>query len=200
MDVNGSRCSMPSCHPRAQWRTARFMTRLKLAGVAMAGLLFGACGPVDEEVEPGIAEVLQLKASTPRTPDLTEPDTVSQLGMVGSLGSALGSPVAIHSTCSSSNDWRTTCGSGSSRDISYVWIVPATGAYNFNTRNSDFDTVLEIRNYRATSEVLACNDDTATSTHSSSTLNSLIRGTRLLITIEGYEGACGTAHLNIVKR
>jgi hypothetical protein len=169
--------------------------------LASSSLLLGACGPAPEGEETDVAELMKLKAEKPRTPDLSELDTVTQQTMVGDLGTSQGTPLAIYpTTCTASNQWRTTCGSGSSRDISYVWTVPATGVYTFSTRNSNFDTVLEIRNYHATSEVIACNDDTSTTLQSSITLNSLIRGTKLLITIEGYEGDCGAAHLNILKR
>jgi hypothetical protein len=62
------------------------------------------------------------------------------------------------------------------------------------------DTILEIRNYRSTSEVIACDDDTSSTYQSLITLNSLARGAKLLIIIEGYEGDCGNAYLNIIKR
>ncbi|WP_158623853.1 hypothetical protein [Corallococcus llansteffanensis] len=50
-----------------------------------------------------------------------------------------------------------------------MWRVPAAGTYSFSTRNSNFDTIMEIRNYKATSEVLSCNDDTGSLLTSAST-------------------------------
>jgi hypothetical protein len=118
----------------------------------------------------------------------------------GDLGRALGAPVAVYSnTCAASNQWRTTCGSGITRDISYTWAVPAAGTYSFTTRGSNFDTVLEIRDYRNTSQVLGCDSDAGTRPYSSLTLN-LTAGQILLMTIEGYEGVCGRALLNITRR
>jgi len=168
-------------------------------GVVAAVFLLGACGPMPEEEgleEPGPkgsggaeGEVLE-----------DEPGEVSQMTLVGDLGSALGSPIASYpSTCTASNQWRTTCGSGSSRDIAYVWRVPSTGKYSFSTINSDFDTVLEIRHFTSTSSVMGCNDDTSTTYQSRVTLNGLVAGVQLLIIIEGYEGDCGRAVLNIAK-
>lgn len=133
-------------------------------------------------------------------PGADEPGTVSQMTFVRDLGSALGIPVATYpTTCTATNQWTTTCGSGSSRDISYLWTVPETGSYRFSTINSSFDTVLEIRNYNATTQILGCNDDAPDTLQSRVNLTSLLQGTRLLITIEGFEGACGSTHLNIAK-
>jgi hypothetical protein len=109
------------------------------------------------------------------------------------LGSALGSSAGTYPTsCSATNQWATTCRSGRSKDVACVWRVPATGTYHF-------DTIMEIRNYKATSEVLECNDGSSTDV-TSITLNGLIRGTQLLIIIEGYQGACGNVQLNITRR
>ncbi|WP_120555450.1 hypothetical protein [Corallococcus aberystwythensis] len=130
-----------------------------------------------------------------------EPRRVEAQTLAGDLGSAMGAPVATYPTsCTASNQWATTCRSGSSRDVSYIWRVPETGTYAFSTRNSNFDTIMEIRNYRATNEVLKCNDDTGDLLTSGITLSGLIKGTMLLIIVEGFEGECGNVHLNIAKR
>ncbi|NNB89817.1 hypothetical protein HJC10_20270 [Corallococcus exiguus] len=169
-----------------------------LVGVASCALFLGACGPLPEGEEldgsvPGEAEVLDDNQSE-------EPRRVEAQTLVGDLGSALGSPVATYPTsCTASNQWATTCRSGSSRDVSWVWKVPETATYAFSTRNSNFDTIMEIRNYKATNEVLKCNDDTGDLLTSGITLT-LIKGSQLLIIVEGYEGECGNVRLNIAKR
>jgi hypothetical protein len=62
------------------------------------------------------------------------------------------------------------------------------------------DTVLQIRNYRSTSEVMGCNDDYGSGLQSRITLSGLIKGSVLLIIVEGYAGEYGNyARLNIVK-
>jgi hypothetical protein len=121
--------------------------------------------------------------------------------LLGDLGSALGSPVATYPYISSaSNQWSISCNYGSSRDISYVWTVPATGSYTFSTAGSNFDTVLQIRHLNNTSEIMGCNDDTSSSLQSRITLSGLVRGVRLLIIVEGYAGEYGDyARLNIVR-
>ncbi|NOK33949.1 hypothetical protein D7W79_09000 [Corallococcus exercitus] len=142
---------------------------------------------------PGEAEVLDDSQSE-------EPRRVEAQTLAGDLGSALGSPVATYATtCTASNQWATTCRSGSSRDVSWVWRVPETATYSFSTRGSNFDTIMEIRNYKATNEVLKCNDDSGTSTTSAIGLT-LIKGSQLLIIVEGYEGECGNVQLHITKR
>ncbi|HZI16129.1 MAG TPA: hypothetical protein VE153_37535 [Myxococcus sp.] len=177
------------------------MTRLnKTLPSMLFALLLAACGPVPEgeELEPTESMTKRPVGSSP-VEDL-EPGEVTQLTFAGDLGSRLGSPVATYaSTCTASNQWRTSCGSGSSRDIAYVWRVPETGTYTFSTTGSDFDTVLEVRHYNDSASVLGCNDDTSTTLQSRFT-NAFIRGTLLLIIIEGFEGDCGAARLNIIKR
>lgn len=178
------------------------MTNLHKSILCMASsaLLLGACGPAPESEESEATAIKKPKASGPATPAADEPRTVSQMTFVSDLGSALGIPVATYlNTCTASNQWTTTCGTGSSRDISYLWTVPQTGSYRFSTVDSHFDTVLEIRNYNATTQVLGCNDDATDNYESRISLANLTAGTRLLITIEGYLGECGVAKLNIAK-
>lgn len=164
-----------------------------LVGVTCS-LFLGACGPLPEGEE-------ELDADSSDVTDDAEIGTVHQETLGGDLGSNMGQPVVIYpTTCTATNQWHTTCGTGSSRDVAYVWKVPATGTYSFSTRNSNYDTVMEIRNYKATSEVLKCNDDTGSLYTSAISLSGLIKGTQLLIIIEGYDGDCGNTHLNITKR
>ncbi|MCP3102143.1 hypothetical protein LZ198_25060 [Myxococcus sp. K15C18031901] len=168
-------------------------------GAVAAVVMSGACGPVPPEEE-GLGEWGPEGSGGTGSEVLGEPSEVSQMTFVGDLGRALGSPIATHpSTCTASNQWRTTCGSGSSRDISYVWTVPETGKYTFSTINSNFDTVMEIRHFTSTSSVMGCNDDTSTTPQSRVTLNGLVKGVQLLIIIEGFEGACGAVTLNIAR-
>jgi hypothetical protein len=168
--------------------------------ITSSALLLSACGPALEGEESEASALKKPKTSGPTTPAADEPRTVSQMTFVRDLGSALGIPVATYlNTCTASNQWTTTCGNGSSRDISYLWTVPQTGSYRFSTVGSNFDTVLEIRNYNATTQVLGCNDDATDKLESRISFPSLTAGTRLLITIEGYAGECGVARLNIAE-
>ncbi|MFP2932043.1 hypothetical protein ACLESO_44140 [Pyxidicoccus sp. 3LG] len=139
--------------------------------------------------------------SDPDASEVAEPGMVHAQTLVGDLGSVVASPAATYPYISTaSNQWSVSCNGGSSRDIAYIWRVPATGSYSFTTGGSNFDTVLQIRNYRATSEIMGCNDDTSTTLQSRINLTGLVRGTMLLIIIEGYAGEYGTlARLNIYQ-
>jgi len=137
----------------------------------------------------------------PTAAEIADPRTVSAQTFVGDLGSQIGSPLATYAAIgSASNQWSVSCNGGSSRDIAYVWRVPETGSYSIGTSGSNFDTVLQIRNYKATSEIMGCNDDVGSGLTSRVTLTGLVRGTTLLIIIEGYAAEYGTlARLNIIK-
>ncbi len=131
--------------------------------------------------------------------ELEFPDVNAQ-GFAGDLGSRVGTGVAAYpNTCTASNQWRTSCGSGSSRDIWYSWRVPEAGTYRISTTGSSFDTVLELRPLNDSGSVLRCDDDISSSNLQSSITNGFTRGTQLMIIIEGYEGDCGAVRLNITK-
>jgi hypothetical protein len=189
------------------WDMKRLGTSVVCA-IAFASLL-GACGPAPEGEEFEGAEPTADTAKSPKSPGVPEPDAseVAQPGevhaqtLVGDLGSQLGSPlVTFPNISTASNQWSVSCNGGSSRDIAYVWTVPATGSYTFSTGGSNFDTVLQIRHYSDTSSIMGCNDDTSTTLQSRITLSGLVKGVRLLIIIEAYAGDYGDfARLNISK-
>ncbi|WP_375765128.1 hypothetical protein NR798_25780 [Archangium gephyra] len=169
--------------------------------LASAALLVAACGPAPEGEESEVAIPKKQSGSDSTTPEADGSGTVSQMSLVADLGSALGIPVATYpEICNLVNQWTTTCGAGPSKDVSYIWTVPATGSYRFSTVNSSFDTVLEIRNYNNTSQVLGCNNNAPNTRQSRVSLDNLTRGTRLLITIEAWDfNGCGSTHLNIAR-
>ncbi|MFE8598603.1 hypothetical protein [Archangium violaceum] len=172
---------------------------------AACASLLGACGPALEE-----GEQLEGTAPTtakPSTSDNIDPaafeltsGTVHAQTLLGDLGSQLGAVATYGAINTASNQWSVSCNGGSSRDIAWVWTVPETGSYSFGTSGSNFDTVLQIRNYRSTSEVMGCNDDYGSGLNSRITLSGLVKGVRLLIIMEGYAAEYGNvARLNIVK-
>jgi hypothetical protein len=174
--------------------------------VAACGFLLGACGPAleGESIEGAAPTAAKPETSgniDPGASEIAGSGTVHAQTLVEDLGTQIGSPVATYASISTaSNQWSVSCNGGSSRDIAYVWTVPATGSYSFTTGGSNFDTVLQIRHYSNTSSVLACNDDWGTSLQSRATLSGLVKGVNLLIIIEGYAGEYGNyARLNIVK-
>lgn len=180
--------------------------------VAACAFLVSACGPAIEGEELDGAEPTATMVPKPESagvPDLdaselAEPGAVRAQTLVADLGSRLGSPVATYAHIrTASNQWYVNCNNGSSRDISYVWTAPSTGSYTFGTSGSNFDTVLQIRELRDTSEIMGCNDDTSTTLQSRITLSGLVKGVRLLIIIEAYDYDVPDygdfARLNIIK-
>jgi hypothetical protein len=167
--------------------------------------LLGACGPASEDGAPEESADRKSKVAGPTSDstaaEIADPQQVTAQSLVGDIGSTLGSPAATYPSISTaSNQWSVNCNGGSSRDIAYVWRAPATGSYSFSTGGSNFDTVLQIRNYKATSEIMGCNDDAGSGYQSRVTLSGLVRGTTLLIIIEGYAGEYGSlARLNITQ-
>ncbi|WP_169342560.1 hypothetical protein [Pyxidicoccus fallax] len=179
---------------------------MSVVRVAACAFLLGACGPAMEGEELKVAEPMVEKDAPSGVPDpdaleVSEPGMVRAQGIVGELGSLLGSPVTppYAGISTASNQWYVNCNNGYSRDIAYTWRVPATGSYTFSTTGSNFDTVLQIRRLSNTSEVLGCNDDTPSTLQSRITLNSLFSGAQLLIIIEGYDYGEYTDYGNIAR-
>lgn len=160
-------------------------------------LLLGACGPA---LEGEAGEYIETPGSEASPSDEVVPEDdneVSQATFGGHLGSGLGHQARFNS-CNANNEWRTTCGSGSSRDMSYTWTVPVTGDYAFGTGGSLYDTVLEIRRAADTGVVYACNDDRAAgNTDAHIILRNQPVGRKLFIIIDGYAGDCGQGDLYI---
>ncbi|WP_254044354.1 hypothetical protein [Myxococcus guangdongensis] len=161
-------------------------------------LLLGACGPALEGEAGDYVEAPDSAAAPSDEVAPEEDNDVSQATYGGHIGSALGSPVRTFNSCTANNEWRTTCGSGASPDMSYHWTVPVTGDYTFSTVGSPYDTVLEVRRRGDTAIVLGCNDDRADGVLTSRvTLRGLTKGIQLLIIVDGYGGECGAGKLNI---
>src|SRR5262245_40267854 len=122
--------------------------------------------------------------------------SVEQFSYGGDLGVGLGAPVTTNNTTGYSNDYAPTCvGSSSAPDLVYTWTAPAAGSYTFDTAGSQFDTVLEIREYN-TNASLGCNDDSG-GTLQSTVAVSLAAGQTVLVVVDGYGSGSGPFQLNI---
>ncbi|RKH52185.1 hypothetical protein D7W81_40035 [Corallococcus aberystwythensis] len=167
-----------------------------------------ACGPAVEGEEfeggkPTVTPAKEARASVFSDPDaleFAETGHVHAQGLIADLGTALGAPAATYSAISTtSNQWSVSCNGGGSRDISYIWQAPSTGSYTFSTIGSNFDTVLQIRNYRNASEILGCSDDYSNTEQSRIEFASLAKGTALLIIIEAYDGSNSGSYGNYAR-
>ena len=67
------------------------------------------------------------------------------------------------------------------------WIVPAPGTYTFATADSEFDTVLYVRNSCASTETVACNDDVDDETATSQlSLTATSAGQEFIVVVDGF--------------
>ncbi|MEM6989022.1 MAG: hypothetical protein AAF721_00950, partial [Myxococcota bacterium] len=72
------------------------------------------------------------------------------------------------STTGQDNAAASTCGGLASEDFAWTWTAPATSTYRFATENSDFDTVVYIRDGNdCLGAELGCNNDTGLGTDAS---------------------------------
>ena len=72
---------------------------------------------------------------------------------------------------------------GASGDVSYRWIAPGAGDYDFSTLGRSIDTVLEVLDYN-TGASLGCNDDYDPKVQSLVTASLSARQT-VLVVVEG---------------
>ncbi|WP_408890253.1 hypothetical protein ACJ2CR_04390 [Myxococcus faecalis] len=157
-------------------------------------LLLSACGP---EYEGDVGDPSRSEDVSPDVEEPGEDGSVSQATFGGHLGSALGH-IASFDSCAANNEWRTTCGTGAARDMSYTWTVPVTGDYSITTYGSSYDTILEVRRAADTGVVYACNDDWADGNYRSRVvLRDQPKGRKLFIIVDGYSGDCGAGRLYI---
>ena len=86
------------------------------------------------------------------------------------------------------------------RSIWYTWTPTTTRTYTINTHGSSFDTLLGVyagTSISALSRVASNDDDAASGTRTSSVTFTASAGTTYRITIDGFNGASGTAKLSI---
>ncbi|WP_437636266.1 MXAN_6577-like cysteine-rich protein [Sorangium sp. So ce854] len=89
-----------------------------------------------------------------------------------------------------------SCGQPGGPDVSYTFTAPADGKYVFDTFDSGYNTVLELRDGTCGGGVIACNDDSRGGMQSRITAN--LRGGQTIVAIvDGFEGAAGPYALQV---
>jgi hypothetical protein len=106
-------------------------------------------------------------------------------------------PLTFADTTMGSDSFHTTsCGGAwSAPDFTLLYTAGSSGTIEFDTRGSDYDTVLAILSGQCGGEELACNDDSYSIQSSVSTY--LDEGQTVTVVITGYSGATGNFVLNI---
>ena len=104
----------------------------------------------------------------------------------GTLGSVLGEGAARGSNEGQGATFFASC-ARSGRDVTYTWTAPDDGEYVFDTRGSDYDTVLHVRDGDCSGEELACSDDDAPN-YASELEVELRAGQTVTLVISGFNG------------
>jgi len=110
------------------------------------------------------------------------------------LGSALGERVAGGSNVGQGTSLDADCGSYSA-DVTFAWKAPSDGLFRFDTRGSQFDTVLVVVDGSCGGEQIECNDDHFGA--SSMVLVPLDAGQEVIVGVGGFGGERGHFALNI---
>jgi hypothetical protein len=87
-----------------------------------------------------------------------------------------------------------SCGGAGADERTVQYLVQQAGTYVFTTRDSDYDTVLYIRDGDCTGAELACNDNFGALFTSQVTLT-LAAGQTIIAIVDGANGLCGTYSL-----
>ena len=109
---------------------------------------------------------------------------------------------ASGSTAATCARYTPTCGEGSSNanERVFIFTAPATATYRFDTFGSTYDTQLYLRDgFSCGAAELACNDDAgpASAPEPSMVSAALTSGQRILVIVDGYDGATGDFYLQV---
>jgi hypothetical protein len=110
------------------------------------------------------------------------------------IGSTTGPAVTSGNTGGDDDDIDGSCGGGGGNDRVILFTAPADGSYTFDTFGSTYDTKLSLH-FDCASEI-SCNDDAAGGVQSQLVIN-MTAGQRVMVVVDGYNGATGDWVLNI---
>lgn len=112
-------------------------------------------------------------------------------------GSTLGRPREAYGSCGPLAEDQLKAGP----DMVYSFTAPRDGDYTFDTRGSEFDTVLHVHDLTCAGTELGCGDDIqAPVEKTSETTVPLVAGKTVAIVVDGYESSAGAFTLNINAR
>lgn len=111
------------------------------------------------------------------------------------LGGATGPAVSSGNTGGDDDDIDASCGGSGGNDRVLLFTAPDDASYTFTTFGSGYDTKLSLHAADCTSEI-ACNDDAGGGLQSQLQLD-MTAGQRVLIVVDGYNGATGDWTLEV---
>jgi hypothetical protein len=103
---------------------------------------------------------------------------------------------ASGTTAGAEDDFAASCGRGSSPDVAYRFVAPASGYYSFDTLGSAFDTVVSIYSGGCGGTELACNQDSG-GLPQSEAVAQLTKDQEVLVVVDGSVGDQGQYSLNV---
>lgn len=122
--------------------------------------------------------------------------TVQTAQGCGAEALAGGLPLTVEATTAGASEYGGSCGGGGAPEHVFSWSAPQAGTYTIHTTDSDFDTVLYVRDGSCVGEELDCDDDGGPGTQSSMTLT-LQAGQEIVIFADGYNSNAGNVVLTI---
>ena len=148
----------------------------------------------DGSSEPGTI-VLNWQASPSGGGGLIKADDFdSSITVSGASGQSKGSSIGAGKEIGEPNH----AGSDGGASVWWTWTAPATGLVTFDTRGSNFDTLLAIYTGTSLNRLLeiASNDDASDGTLQSEVRFSALQGQTYHVAVDGYGGKSGTVVLN----
>lgn len=103
---------------------------------------------------------------------------------------------ATGTTAGAEDDFAASCGTGSSPDVAYRFVAPASGYYSFDTLGSAFDTVVSVYSGGCGGTELACNQDSGGMPQSEAVVQ-LTKGQEVLVVVDGSVGDQGQYSLQV---
>ncbi len=107
-----------------------------------------------------------------------------------------GDPITSGTTVGENDSFALGCLGVDGADVAFAWIAPSAGTWTFSLAGSSYDTALSLRSPDCGGDEIACNDDGPVDL--TSVLDAdLDAGERVIIVVDGYQGATGSFSLAI---
>jgi hypothetical protein len=107
-----------------------------------------------------------------------------------------GAAIASGTTVGENDSYSLGCLATDGADVALAWIAPSAGTWTFSLAGSSYDTAIALRSPDCGGDEIACNDDGPTDLTSVLDVD-LVAGERLIIVVDGYQGATGSFSLSI---
>ncbi len=160
-----------------------------------AGTTSTESGPVTTQTSPTSETTVEPTSTDPGSSSTTTGSTMLEC-VESDLGSNLGDGLARIETTGRADGFSGSCGGINTPDVAFQWTAPNSDFYVFDTRGSDFDTVLYILGDDCDGAELTCSNDAFDGLYSEAVVF-VEAGERVVVVVDGAVGENGQAVLNI---